>query len=87
MKEAQNRKKILESLSDEMKNDRARHKVLPLSRFGVMEITRQRVRPAIKIKTLETCPSCEGTGEVRASLLLMDEIEDKLDSLRAFEVF
>lgn len=81
MRSSQNRKKILECMLEEMKKDRAKHKILPLSRFGVMEITRQRVRPAIKIKTQEMCPSCSGTGEVKSSLLLMDEIEEKLDYL------
>ena len=79
LKESENRKKILQCMVQEMKSDRAKHSVLPLSKFGVMEITRQRVRPAMKIKTLETCPSCLGTGEVRSSVLLIDEIEDKLN--------
>ena len=79
LKDSENRKKILQCVIQEMKSDRAKHSILPLSKFGVMEITRQRVRPAMKIKTLETCPSCLGTGKVRSSVLLIDEIEDKLN--------
>ena len=50
----------------------------PPSKFGVIELTRQRVRPETDIKTAETCPSCNGSGEVQASILLIDEIENNL---------
>lgn len=62
-----------------MKNDRARHSILPLSKFGLMQITRQRMRPEITINTEEICPSCNGTGKITSSLLLMDEIEKRLE--------
>ena len=58
--------------------DRAKHNVLPPSKFGVVEITRQRVRPETNINTSEKCPACNGTGEIQASILLMDEIENHL---------
>ena len=64
-----------------MANDRARHNILPLSKFGLMQITRQRVRPALDIATSETCPSCYGKGEIQPSLLFTDKLEEKLDYL------
>jgi ribonuclease G len=64
-----------------MKSDRAKHNILPPSKFGVVEITRQRVRPETEIITTETCPTCAGTGEVQASILLAEEIENNLKFL------
>ena len=64
-----------------MANDRARHNILPLSKFGLMQITRQRVRPALDIITSEECPSCHGKGEVQPSLLFTDTLHEKLDYL------
>jgi ribonuclease G len=61
-----------------MKKDRAQHTILPLSKFGLMQITRQRVRPEIKINTSEICPSCNGTGKVNATILMTDDIERDL---------
>jgi ribonuclease G len=57
--------------------------VLPLSRFGLLQITRQRLRPEIKISTGETCPSCSGTGKIRSSQLLLDDIEKHVKYLKA----
>ena len=78
---AENRKKITDTLHESMKEDRAKHKILPPSRFGLIEITRQRVRPEIKIKTREMCPSCNGTGEIEAPIVLIDQIKEKIDNL------
>ncbi len=78
MRSAENRRKVLQKMIEEMKLDRARHNILPLSRFGLMEITRERVRPAMNINTAEICPSCKGTGEIQPSILLIDEIENNL---------
>lgn len=78
MRSAENRKKLLQKMIEEMKPDRAKHNILPLSRFGLMEITRERVRPAMNINTAELCPTCKGTGEVQPSVLLIDEIENNL---------
>ena len=64
-----------------MSNDRAKHNIIPPSKFGVVEITRQRVRPQTDIVTAEVCPTCNGTGEVQASILYADEIESNLDYL------
>lgn len=78
MHEKVNNKNLVEALRDAMKDDRAKHNVAPPSKFGVIELTRQRVRPETDIKTAETCPSCSGSGEVQASILLIDEIENNL---------
>jgi ribonuclease G len=64
-----------------MKSDRAKHNILPPSKFGVIEITRQRVRPETEIVTNETCPTCNGTGEIQASILFAEEIENNLNYL------
>lgn len=74
-----NRQKLYEHMLLLMNNDRAKHNILPLSKFGLMQITRQRVRPALEIQTEEICPTCGGTGHSRASILLVDEIEEKVE--------
>ncbi|HTN38145.1 MAG TPA: Rne/Rng family ribonuclease [Arachidicoccus sp.] len=81
MKNPENRKKVQEAMADQMKTDRARHAVLPISKFGVMQLTRQRMRPEIKINTAEVCPTCHGSGKVTSTYLLEDEIENKLGYL------
>ncbi len=78
MHDFENRKTVYVKMKEFMANDRARHNILPLSKFGLMQITRQRVRPEMNIKTIETCPTCAGTGEVMPSVLLTDEISTKL---------
>lgn len=79
MNKAEHRQKLYEHMREVMSNDRARHNILPLSKFGLMQITRQRVRPALDIVTTETCPSCFGKGEVQPSLLFTDKIREKID--------
>ncbi len=78
MKNPENRKKVLEAMENFMREDRARHALLPISKFGVMQITRQRMRPEMKINTSEICPSCKGSGKVTSTLVLIDDIENKL---------
>ena len=78
MRSAQNRKQLFDKLRDEMKRDRAKHTILPMSRFGLVQLTRQRVRPETKIVTAEKCPSCDGTGEIKATILILDEIENNI---------
>jgi ribonuclease G len=73
-----NRKMLFDKLKTEMKRDRAKHTILPPSKFGLIQITRQRVRPETNITTVEKCPACDGTGEIKASVLLVDEIENHL---------
>ncbi len=76
MKLPDNRKKLHDALIAFMTEDRARHTLLPISKFGLMQITRQRLRPEIKIITSEVCPSCKGTGKIGPSLLIADEVEN-----------
>jgi ribonuclease G len=64
-----------------MSNDRAKHNILPLSKFCLMQITRQRVRPILDVQTSESCPSCFGTGVVKSSVLFTDSLEEKIDCL------
>ena len=78
MKGAENIKKLVTAMRIAMKKDRAQHTILPLSKFGLMQITRQRVRPAVKINTAEQCPSCSGTGKVNSTILITDTIERDL---------
>jgi ribonuclease G len=81
MNKNEHRQKLYEHMREIMANDRARHNILPLSKFGLMQITRQRVRPALDIVTTEACPSCFGKGEVQPSLLFTDTLKEKLDYL------
>jgi ribonuclease G len=74
----ENRKKLYLRLKDLMKSDRAKHHILPPSKFGLVQITRERVRPQTIIDTLEKCPTCHGTGEVEPPLLLIEKIENTL---------
>ena len=72
----EHKRQLHEVLKEEMRKDPARHTVLPPSKFGLIQLTRERVRPEMKISTAEKCPSCNGTGEIKASILLIDEIEN-----------
>lgn len=78
---AENRQKLYERMCENMQHDRAKHNILPLSKFGLMQITRQRVRPAMNINVEEECPTCGGTGKIKASLLFVDMIENKIDMM------
>jgi ribonuclease G len=75
---AENRKLLFDRIKDEMAKDRAKHNILPPSKFGLIQITRQRVRPEMNVVTVEKCPTCGGSGEIQASILLMDQIENNL---------
>lgn len=78
MHKKENNHKLYETMREAMRSDRAKHNIIPPTRFGVIELTRQRVRPVTDIKTAETCPTCKGTGEVESSILIIDEIENSL---------
>ena len=78
MRKIDNKKKLFARIKEEMKDDRSKHTILPLSKFGLMEITRQRVRPEVSIATKEACPSCGGTGKISASIQIADQIENTL---------
>lgn len=79
MAKAEHRQELFEHMREVMANDRARHNILPLSKFGLMQITRQRVRPALDVRVNEQCPSCGGKGEVGPSILFTDTLFDKLE--------
>ena len=81
MQLAENRQKLFEKMKACMEIDRAKHTILPLSKFGLMQITRQRVRPEMDVDTSEDCPSCFGTGTVKPSILFTDSLEGKIDCL------
>lgn len=81
MAKGEHRQQLYEHMREVMGNDRARHNILPLSKFGLMQITRQRVRPALDITTAETCPCCNGKGEIQPSLLFTDTLREKLEYL------
>lgn len=74
-----NRKLLFDKLKEEMKRDRAKHNILPPSKFGLIQITRQRLRPEVNIEVVETCSSCGGTGTVQPSILFVDQLENKLE--------
>ena len=74
-----NRKKLFEHLTNEMSADRTKHKILPPSRFGLIQITRQRVRPEMNIKTKEPNPNVN--GEVEAPIVLIDKINTELSKI------
>lgn len=78
---AENRQKLYERMCQNMQKDRAKHNILPLSKFGLMQITRQRVRPAMDVNTNETCPTCFGKGSIKPSILFTDTLESKIDYL------
>ena len=81
MNKPEHRQTLYEHMKEIMSKDRARHNILPLSKFGLMQITRQRVRPALDITTSEACPSCFGKGHIQPSLLFTDKLDEKLDYL------
>ncbi|MGE0770621.1 MAG: ribonuclease E/G [Cyclobacteriaceae bacterium] len=82
MRNNENKRTIYKTIKEEMdKHDRAKHTVLPLSKFGLMQITRERVRPQMNIVTKEMCPTCNGTGSITASVLVSDLIEQNVAHL------
>ncbi len=81
MKKRDNKKKLYDQMKKEMKEDRSKFTILPLSKFGLMQITRQRVRPELNISTGENRPTCNGTGKITASVLVADQIEKTVEYL------
>lgn len=83
MRNSDNKQSLFRKMKEFMANDRAQHTILPLSRFGLMQITRQRTRPEVKIDTSEQCPSCNGSGKVNATIVITDEISQSLEYIRS----
>ena len=77
----EDRQLLYERMCKNMQQDRARHNILPLSKFGLMQITRQRVRPAMDVNVEETCPTCFGKGKIKSSILFTDQLESKIDHM------
>lgn len=78
MNQATNRRALYAHMKEEMAKDRAKHTILPPSKFGLVQITRQRVRPEMNVEIQEQCPVCSGSGEITPSVLLIDEIQNHL---------
>ena len=78
---AEDRQMLYERMCKNMQKDRARHNILPLSKFRLMQITRQRVRPAMDVNVEETCPTCFGKGKIKSSILFTDQLESKIDRM------
>ena len=75
MQSQENKQLLYDKVKETMANDRTKHNILPLTKFGLMQITRQRVRPEMNIVTNEKCPSCHGSGETKPTILFTDELE------------
>ncbi len=81
MQKAEHRKELYDFMCAEMRRDKSRHTILPLSKFGLMQITRQRVRPVVVMDVQEKCPFCDGTGTIKSSLVVVDDIEENIKYL------
>ncbi|MBE0649466.1 MAG: Rne/Rng family ribonuclease [Bacteroidales bacterium] len=81
MRDVRNRKTLFTHLVNEMAKDRAKHSILPPSKFGLIQITRQRVRPEMNVEVVEKCPVCNGTGQIKSSISVIDDIENNLEYL------
>ncbi len=81
MHESENRQKVYDHIKTLMEKDHAKHHILPLSKFGLLQITRQRVRPETNVVTIETCPTCKGSGEIAPSIIFVDQLESNLEYL------
>lgn len=81
MRDSKNRRALYQKLKEEMARDSAKHTILPPSKFGLVQITRQRVRPEMSVPVLEKCPACNGAGEIKSSMMLIEEIENNLNYL------
>lgn len=81
MNDGEHRNNLYQKMQQLMANDRAKHNILPLSKFGLLQITRQRVRPEMEINTTETCPTCFGKGNIKPSILFTDSLRSKISYL------
>lgn len=70
-----NKKKVYDEVKKELKRDRAKATVLPLTEFGLMQITRQRIRQNVQMSFSDACPTCGGTGMVQSKATTLNQIE------------
>lgn len=82
MDSKEHQQQLYEHMRKLMSHDRAKHNVLPLSKFGLMQITRQRVRPAVEVEVMETCPTCMGKGKIAPSLMFTDQVAEQIQHIR-----
>ena len=78
-----NQQALYDRMRELMSHDRAKHNVLPLSKFGLMQITRQRVRPAVEMDVMETCPTCLGKGKIQSSIFFTEQIVEQIETMVA----
>ena len=78
-----NQQALYDRMRELMSHDRAKHNVLPLSKFGLMQITRQRVRPAVEMDVMETCPTCMGKGKIQSSIFFTEQIVEQIETMVA----
>ena len=83
MDDKTNQQALYDHMRELMDNDRAKHNILPLSKFGLMQITRQRVRPAVEVNVTEVCPTCMGKGKIQSSVLFAEQIEEQIQHVKA----
>jgi len=83
LEDERNKRKVNEELRKEFRKDRAKITVLPMTEFGLVQITRQRVRQNILHSFTETCPSCGGTGLVRSKTTTLNQLDRWLKRFRA----
>ena len=81
MKKSEDREALYQRMCEDMKGDRAKHNILPLTKFGLMQITRQRIRPVQEVNVEETCPTCHGHGTIKSSLLFTKVLDGKIGLL------
>jgi ribonuclease G len=81
MAKREHNKQLTDAMKDAMKRDKAKHNLSQPSRFGVMEMTRQRVRDVAQVSAQDACPACNGSGKVEASILITERIESALKYL------
>ena len=78
MDSPEHRNELHRYMQELMSSDRAKHNVLPLTKFGLMQITRQRIRPVTQIDTSEQCPLCHGTGKITSTVVIDEQVERQL---------
>ncbi|MCX6639494.1 MAG: Rne/Rng family ribonuclease [bacterium] len=82
LEDDKNRRKVYEEMKRELTRDRAKTDILPLSEFGLMEMTRQRLRPALLYTFNEPCPTCQGLGMVPSMETIITRLERWINRFR-----